>query len=303
MSLEAMAWAVNHKLPEGNEKLLLVILGNFAGPHGICYPGHETLARMCPCSVRTVGRRMQDLEALDLIARAPRFRVNGSRTSDWIVLGPHEYRGGPGQMIEPTADDAPPKVLALITPPFIPPSAKMAGGDQMPTGARPSANGGGSRTVQEEPPSLLPSFGEMDRVAAAPQAVRYYGKRVPGTVVTAALDALTLFNELGGRKLAPWRSDGRPSQHLREIIGAMLAHEEATHTDWERALRNTFANPPGWAGDRVLQIGDVFGKKAADHALCNSGKPSTRAAGGNGTVSKGDALLAKLRAAKEEAEA
>jgi hypothetical protein len=87
------------------------VLSNTADPSGICYPGHELLARRCCCSTRTIVRQMQGLETAALVKRHERRRRNGSRTSDWIVLAPHADDRSP--MLDANNREYPEAVAAL----------------------------------------------------------------------------------------------------------------------------------------------------------------------------------------------
>lgn len=98
--------------------------------------------------------------------------------------------------------------------------------------------------------------------------ISYAGKRVPPDTVKGAAHLLNKFNEATGRTLGS-------TSHLKQIAGAMLARPDTDLTAWERAIRNTVRNPPSFIAGAV-QLGHVFGERAADHALANDGKPRNR---------------------------
>lgn len=73
MSFQAMSWAVEKQLP-ANQKLVLLMLANFAGDHGgNCYPSHDRLAEDCGMSKTTVKeciKRLADAGLLTVIHRS-----------------------------------------------------------------------------------------------------------------------------------------------------------------------------------------------------------------------------------------
>lgn len=106
---------------------------------------------------------------------------------------------------------------------------------------------------------------------ARARAITYRGKRIADADAKAARHLLTVFNEATGRDLSA-------DSHLKQIAGALLARAEIRTERWERAIQNTVANPPSFV-DGDVQLGHIFGPKAADHALANKGKQ-----GGAGVV-------------------
>ena len=95
MSHRHSNWAIETVCDSGNEKAILMLLANYAGSDGTCYPGQETLARQACCSVKTVERALKVFEDRGWIERAQRRRRDGSRTSDLIrfcdVLAVEQY--------------------------------------------------------------------------------------------------------------------------------------------------------------------------------------------------------------------
>lgn len=88
MSTQATTWAWEQDGIGPGAKLLLVAIADRADDAGVAFPGHASLAKWCCCARETVGTNMRKLEQEGLVARVERRRPNGSRTSDWIVLGP-----------------------------------------------------------------------------------------------------------------------------------------------------------------------------------------------------------------------
>ena len=53
---------------------------------GSCWPGIKTIARDMNLSRSTVKRALHDLVQAELITKEPRYRENGSNTSNRLVL-------------------------------------------------------------------------------------------------------------------------------------------------------------------------------------------------------------------------
>jgi len=67
-------------------KTVYIYLRDRADASGICWPGVKTIARELKLSPRTVQRALRDLEKAGLVSRQPRFRPNGSFTSNQYCL-------------------------------------------------------------------------------------------------------------------------------------------------------------------------------------------------------------------------
>ncbi|MCP5015385.1 MAG: helix-turn-helix domain-containing protein [Ketobacter sp.] len=86
MSFQAMTWAISKTTEKSVDKLLLLLLANYANEKMECWPAQETLAKDMCCSVRTVHDAMKRLEASKLIHRTPRHVSGSGRKSDIIKL-------------------------------------------------------------------------------------------------------------------------------------------------------------------------------------------------------------------------
>jgi hypothetical protein len=97
MSFQAMAWAIKQELDTPIAKLLLVMIANYAGDDGTCYPSQKLLAIDCACTDRAVGTWLATFEERGLISREDRYRPDGSQTTDLIRLHlpPEMVSGGP----------------------------------------------------------------------------------------------------------------------------------------------------------------------------------------------------------------
>jgi hypothetical protein len=116
--------------------------------------------------------------------------------------------------------------------------------------------------------AVVTANGSPDRTAAA----TYSGRRIPRALVEAGERVLAGYNEAFGRRLGRRTADGRLSPALRQIVGAMLARPEVDVETWLRAIACVASNPPGWCDGRTVAVGDIFGIKAAEHALANPGR-------------------------------
>lgn len=92
MSIEAFTWAIacEPRTPAGKAlptaKLVLMILANYAGQQGECFPGLRRLAEQSMQSENTVRARIDDLVTAGLVFRTFRIRDDGSSSSNEYVL-------------------------------------------------------------------------------------------------------------------------------------------------------------------------------------------------------------------------
>ena len=64
------------------EKAVYIYLRDRANVSGVCWPGIKTIARELGLSPRTVQRALADLEQHGYLQKIPRYRDNGSSTSN-----------------------------------------------------------------------------------------------------------------------------------------------------------------------------------------------------------------------------
>jgi hypothetical protein len=280
MSVEAIAWALRVPIG-GNAKVILLGLANHASAEmEEARPSVDTLAIYAHCDRRTVQRNLRQLEEAGWIVRTGWHALHDRpdrAVAVWALAGrqnvtPLPERGGTST--HNGATPAPPE-------PSLEPSRV-------------------SITTQEgsERPALhLLSATEQECVAR--KAWTHGRHRVSAEEDAAGERLLATWNDATGQRLQARKRDGRPSDHLRQIVGAVIGREgEASEEDWHRAIRNTAANPPSWIDGRLI-LGHVFGARAADHALVNTGVvPIAAAAGGRGPsrFQQAQASLAALHA-------
>ena len=68
------------------EKTVYIYLRDRADASGVCWPGIKTIARDMNLSCSTVKRALADLEQHGYLAKLPRYRPNGSNTSNLYTL-------------------------------------------------------------------------------------------------------------------------------------------------------------------------------------------------------------------------
>lgn len=97
MSVQALSCAMVVRGVSASEKLLLLVLANYADEHMTCWPSHKRMAADTCLTERTILSLLKGLEAKRLISRRERKRGDGSRTTDAITLhfsgeitSPHE---------------------------------------------------------------------------------------------------------------------------------------------------------------------------------------------------------------------
>ena len=79
MSFEAMRWASQQTAGTSTNKLLLLLLANYADQDFTCFPSIKKLAVMAECGESTVRRSLKDLAKRDLIEIRTRFEPYGER--------------------------------------------------------------------------------------------------------------------------------------------------------------------------------------------------------------------------------
>jgi hypothetical protein len=86
VSVQALSCAMAIRGVSASEKLVMLVLANFADEAMSCWPSHKRLADDTGLTQRTVLSVLRTLEDKRLLSRAERKRADGSRTSDKITL-------------------------------------------------------------------------------------------------------------------------------------------------------------------------------------------------------------------------
>lgn len=111
MSWVATAWARRQMRTEQAvhlspvDRLLLLLLADTADESAICWPGVRRLAHECGCSMRTIQRRLQNLEQAGFILRSPRREASGRQQSNVYQL-----------LIKPVARESQASAQQAVTP-------------------------------------------------------------------------------------------------------------------------------------------------------------------------------------------
>jgi len=92
VSVQAITWALDYAAGNVTEKVLLLVLANYANEFGVSWPSQKTLVDQTALGERTVRRVLADMERRGVIRRIVRRRGNGSRQSDMILVAAFEGR-------------------------------------------------------------------------------------------------------------------------------------------------------------------------------------------------------------------
>jgi hypothetical protein len=116
MSYSTIDWVYNQNLP-AQEKLILVYIAKCENPNEPCFASVKHLANKCGVSTRTIQRILKKLCSAGYVISTPRFRSDGSQTSnfytvnvienDTAVSPPHDINvaGGSGSIGSPPTVD------------------------------------------------------------------------------------------------------------------------------------------------------------------------------------------------------
>lgn len=195
-------------------------------------------------SESTVYRLAREMEEIGVLQRVARTTETGfSLPPEWLLLDPQQT---------PVTGDTPVRNRETLT------GAAHAG-----------------VRVEEEQTSLAEARETPDN--SDPVVMQYARQDVRASVLFLADGLLATFNAATGKRLGTRDASGKPSPDVKQIVGAILARPVASPDEWQAAVWNTVANPPGWH-DGPVKIGTIFGPKAAGEALCNDGVRRGRAA-------------------------
>lgn len=84
MSFQAMAWAADKNLP-CNQKMVLLMLANYADAQGRSYPSMPILSVQCGLSMSQTRKCVVELEKLKLVRRYKRVRSYGQTSNSFIL--------------------------------------------------------------------------------------------------------------------------------------------------------------------------------------------------------------------------
>jgi hypothetical protein len=136
-----------------------------------------------------------------------------------------------------------------------------------------------SADVRKRPEtSSTPQDRTADQRPAGARPVKFGGRPVPQPLLVAAEQVLAVFNRKAGTGYRPLTSDGKPSQNLSRILGAMTRDERVTAEIAGRMIEQALSQPRPFWGDSTPHLGHVFGPNVVEanleRALHTNGIPA-----------------------------
>jgi hypothetical protein len=243
VSVRAMAWAWEQDLPEG-DKLLLMALADHADDEGFCWPGQESLGRKIGRSERTVRERLKRLETKGFLSRRPRYNGSGHRSSDMIQL--HLAKTDYRQSL---------------------PAAEVTGG-KLSSGEPPVVVSVGIGDNQGKKEASIQSGNST----GGPPSVAVDKLKVNEQEWKMATEIIAAFNKATGCKFSLIGTRGRPTEHLKRILGRVREHPEVDLAQHLEVVRKTCENP--WWEGRPGSVGVIYGPAAFPRCLNADGRPT-----------------------------
>jgi hypothetical protein len=108
MSVQVISWAIKQQLPTPSDKLVLIILSNYADAEGRCWPHVDTIARDASLSVRTVRSCLARLDGEFLTIEKKRGKSGQQSASTYrLILDKPECNMAPNQSAIPAPSEKP----------------------------------------------------------------------------------------------------------------------------------------------------------------------------------------------------
>lgn len=273
MSAQAYSWACRQTGMRPGAKLLLAMIANHADKSGVSYPGRNTLAEECCYRPASVTDNMAQLIEGGWLARLERRRANGSKTSDWLVLGPAAVDRG--DMTDADPQEYPAEIAEIacrksgsVSVPEQEGSGSVSHAGQVrfsggpETSVEPTTSQGTAE--RQEQPETTNGFLDAQLVAREKKsATRLFGKVVPASLVADALAALDFYCDRTGQRIKPYTARGKPSEALTRIMRAMTDHPEV-RTLYRRMIDRCLA-APWWNGEP--HVGVIFGPGVVEQSI------------------------------------
>jgi hypothetical protein len=92
MAVEYMWAAMKARTENPLRKLILIHLADRADENGHCFPGYESIARICECSRRAVKVHVDALVVMGFLEVTHRFNVKGQTSNGYQLLRPSEMK-------------------------------------------------------------------------------------------------------------------------------------------------------------------------------------------------------------------
>lgn len=252
MSILALNWAWT--IDESRtRKVVLLALADMANEEGVCWPRIATLAKRACVSCRTVQRVLRDLTERCLVIAEPRFRDDGSSTSNLYRL-----------LIKQSEQSASPVAERLV---------RIRQSGQLPAPATATLKSSAELDITESHSASQPKVVEP---ASNDGAALDYPRALSPSERTEAAKRLSSFDPELGQRLLDELGGRLKSGHVR---GTPLAYLGGLI---RRALAGTFSPEAGVAltdqRQRQRSIPDMATEKRKDHlaqALAEAGAEDT----------------------------
>lgn len=132
----------------------------------------------------------------------------------------------------------------------------------------------------------------------AARTIKFDKRVVPAEVLASAQHVVDVFNERAGTGYRPFTDDGKPSENLKRVLGAMIRDQRLTTEVAERMITRALGDPKPFWGTTTPHLGHVFGPgvvEANTERAVAAGTP-------NGALSAGDRMVLASRRRNDEAE-
>lgn len=255
MSNAAINWAYEQDTAPG-PKFVLVTLADVCDDSGVTFRGQHFLRERTGFSKRTIVAHMNALEEAGLIARLSRRRANGSKTSDYTLLGPGG--GDRGKMAIPDHDEVPAALVEMAS------GADSAHADIAP---------GQVQISHHQSPTVEPSGEGGERARGK---LKISGKPVRAEAWSLTERILAEFNSQTGRDLRLLTSAGLPSDAAKRIYGRVIAYPDIDFEKHRSIIERTLASK-WWCkngADERASVGVVYGPNVFEENITR--RPTVR---------------------------
>ncbi|WP_082824189.1 MULTISPECIES: helix-turn-helix domain-containing protein [Betaproteobacteria] len=275
MSIKAMNWAWEQRLPP-NSKLILMALADAADEVGQCWPRVRLIAEKCCTSERTVQRVLKELEAAGFLHIERNYRKDGGQSSNVYSLSlapPSDKSSPPSDRLAPgggTGDT--PGVTQLCHPPG---DRAMSPHEPPHRTINESSQPLPAKVIHTPPPSPMPGEAEKGACGALVWPSRVEpGERLVMSRMLAGIDgsdAQMLLDELAG-VMATRSLKTTPERWFRAIVARYRQGHFAPSAGLavkEKRLRSQSApiEPPTRAASpetirhHMARIGAILGRR------------------------------------------
>jgi hypothetical protein len=265
LSVQAITKALEVRGVSSSEKLLLLVLANYADENFRCWPSQSRLADETGLTDRTIRACLASLEARGLLSRQPRSRRDGSQGTDIITLDLADHRKSiPPETISTgnrrtdhrkSTTGSPETVSALTT---FEPSLNHQEPSNAPAPARRKPYPEGFEAVWK-------AYPHTPGRSSKPEAVKLWSKlppdeqtSLPGAIRQFSEKVETVCGGKGAPDMAVWLRQGK---HL-----SWIEAEQA------KPAVSPFAGPPEVRQAVVTAKGEVFARNYVDPCAWHDGE-------------------------------